>query len=304
MWSSLRRDSRHALGQRHALTMVAAGVVLYAAGPVLIGSGDASGPVLSFWRLWFGVATLGLAAAIGIRMGARRPGWQGWRWALWGGLAFGAHQLLFFSAIRAAGVTDVVLMNVLTPIFVAFAAVPLFGERTSVRFRLWSLLAMAGAALVITGGAAGPDGSPAGMAMAVANVVMFGSYFLISKLGREQIDVLPFLFGSLVVAAIAVSAWCVMLDEPVGSPTSWDLRVALLLAVGPGGLGHFAMTWPLKWVPANVPPVMRLVQPVISGGLAWALLAEPITLAHLGGGTLTFLGVFGSMRARPPSRPG
>ena len=283
--------------------MVAAGVIFYSVGPVLIGSGDASGPVMSFWRLWFGVPIFGLATLLGLRFGAQRPTWQGWRWAMWAGLAFGAHQLLFFSALRAAGVTNVVLMNVLAPLVVAAAAVPLFGERTSLPFRGWSLLAMAGAVVVITGGSIGPDGSPAGMAMAGGGLIAFTAFFLLSKLGREHIDVLPFLFGTMLMAAVAVTGWCLATGTPVTSAGQWDLTVAFIVAAGPGAVGHFVMTWPLRWVPANVPPVMRLAQPVIAGALAWLFLSEPITAAHLGGGALTLSGVLGAVRTRPRVSP-
>ena len=284
--------------------MVGAGVVIFSTGPVLIGAAEASGPVMSFWRLWFGVPILGAVAWIGVRMGAKRPALRAWRWALWAGLAFGVHQLLFFSALRVAGVTNVVLMNVLSPVVVAIAAVPLFGERTSLRFRGWSMLGMGGAAIVVAGGVVGPEGSPAGMAMAGANVLLFAVFFLLSKLAREHIDVLPFLFGTMLVAAVTVTAWCGLMGVPVDSAVPRDLVIALVVAAVPGAIGHFVMTWPLRWVPANVPPVMRLAHPVLSGAMAWLFLAEPITGAHLGGGALTLLGVFGAVRSRPPSAPG
>lgn len=298
-----RADWLQQLGQRYALVLVGVGVVFYSIGPVLISASDASGPVMSFWRLWFGVPLLGVAAFVGARHDTRGIGWRGWRWAIWAGVAFGAHQLLFFSALKLVTVTDVVLMNVLAPVVVGVAAVPLFGERASIGFRGWSLVAMAGAAIVVTGGVTGPQGSAAGMAMALANVGAFAAFFLLSKLARGRIPVLPFLAGAILVAAVAVTSWCLVVGEPVGDATAGDLVIALVVAAGPGAVGHFVMTWPLPWVPANVPPVMRLAQPVLAGFLAWSFLSQPVTLTHVAGGLLTLLGVVGAVRRRPSLPP-
>ncbi|MEX0659853.1 MAG: DMT family transporter [Egibacteraceae bacterium] len=294
-----RRDRMSGAAARRPLALIATGVLLYSTGPVFVAASDASGPVFSFWRLWIGVPALGLLTALHVRAGGRWPDRRAWRWAGWAGLAFGVHQLLMFTAIKATSVVDVSLMNTLAPIVVAVAAVPLFGERPGWRFRAWTVLAMAGAAAVVLGASAGPEGNPVGMAMALGNVITFGAFFLLSKLGREHIDVLPFLFGVMTVAALSVSAFVVLTGEPVATISGRDLGLAAATGLGPGILGHFVMTWPLRWVPANVPPVMRLAQPVLSGLLAWWLLAEPITGVHLLGGALTLAGVGGAILSRP-----
>jgi drug/metabolite transporter (DMT)-like permease len=285
----------HAAARRRPLALIALGVTLYSIGPVFVAASSAPGPVFSFWRLWLGVPVLGVATLLQLRNGGRRPDRRALRYALGAGIAFGLHQVLFMTAIKLTSVVDVSLMNTMAPIMIAVAAVPLFGERPGAGFRLWTLVAMAGAAVVIVGASAGPQGSPAGTAMAAANVVAFGAFFLLSKLGRDHIDVLPFLFGTMVVAATCVSAFAVVTAQPVGAVSGTDLAYALAVAAGPGALGHFVMTWPLRWVPANIPPVMRLAQPAIAGFLAWLFLAQPITGAHALGGALTVAGVCGAI---------
>ena len=80
-----------------------------------------------------------------------------------------------------------------------------------------------------------------------------------------------------------------------GDMSGGDVGLALATAAVPGALGHFVMTWPLRWVPANIPPVMRLGIPVISGFLAWLFLSEGITGAHVVGGVITIAGVAGAL---------
>lgn len=277
--------------------MLTFGTVLYSTGPVLAQAAGTSGPAFGFWRLWLGVPVLGVLALLGARSSGRRPDRRAWRWALWAGVCFGLHQLLFLTSIKMTSVTDVVLMNVLSPIVVALLATRLFGERPGVGFRGWSLLAMAGAAVVVLGAAGGPAGDPLGMLMATGNVVAFSGFFVLSKLARAEMDVLPFLFGVIAVAAVTVTLFALALGLPLGGVGTGDLALAFAVAAGPGTLGHFVSTWPLDRVAANLPPVLRLGQPVLSGGLAYALLGEPVTTAHLVGGTLTVLGVLGAIQS-------
>ena len=304
------------LARRYPLALVALGVLLYSSGPVFVAASDTSGAVFSLWRLWFGVLVFGVGTFVSVRTGgARWPRMRGagarraWGYAASAGAAFGTHQLFFFTAVKATSVTDVMLMNTLAPIIVAVAAIPLFGERPGLRFRLWTLVAIAGAAVVILDASTGPEGDPVGMGLAFAGIALFSVFFLLSKQAREAIDVMPFLLGVMLVAALTVTLYVLVANEPVMEVGARDLWFALVVAAGPGGVGHFVMTWPLRWVAANIPPLMRLAQPAFGGYLAWAFLGQPVTAAHLLGGAVTVTGVAGALvfpgrrpaRDRPPA---
>ncbi|MGH3665316.1 MAG: DMT family transporter [Egibacteraceae bacterium] len=293
-----RRARLQRAGRRQPLALISAGVVLYSIGPVLVAASSVSGPVFSFWRLWLGVPVLGVVTWLYVRAGGQRPTTESLRWPLWAGLAFGLHQLLFMTAIKATSVTDVALMNTLAPLVVAIAAVPLFGERPGTSFRAWTLLAIGGTVVVVLGATSGPEGDPVGMALAAVNVLAFTAFFLLSKLSREHIAVMPFLLGVMVVAALTVSAYVAMVGEPIAAVGRRDVLFAFVVAAGPGALGHFVSTWPLRWVAANIPPVLRLGQPAISGVLAFMVIGQAITPAHLIGGALTIAGVCGAVLSR------
>lgn len=284
------------------LLLVGLGVLLFSTGPVMVAVSDTSGPVLSFWRLWIGAALMGALTLWHIRSSGRRPERVGWTWAARCGLAFGIHQLFFMIAIKTTSVVDVTLMQVLQPIFVGVLAVVLFGERPGTGFRLWSLVAIAGAAVVVLAGASGPEGDPVGMVLAILNVAFFGVYFVWSKQARPHIDTVPFLFGVVAAAGVLVGAFVLVAGEPVGSVSRTDLLVAGYIAVVPGALGHFVTTWPLQRVPANVPPVMQLAMPFLAGGLAWLLLGQRISWLHVVGGALTITGVVGSLSSNAGRR--
>lgn len=261
----------------------------------MVAGSSVSGPVLSFWRLWIGAALMGVLTVWRVRSSGRRPDAVGWTWAGRCGVAFGIHQLFFMSAIKATSVVDVTLMQVLLPVFVGVLAAVLFGERPGMPFRLWSMVAIVGAAVVVLAGVSGPAGDPGGIALAVANVVFFALYFVGSKQARPHIDTVPFLFGVVVSAGMVVSLYVLVAGEAVGSIGGHDLLLAATIAAVPGALGHFVTTWPLQRISANVPPVMQLATPFLAGGLAWIVLGQRITVLHLLGGLITIGGVMGSL---------
>lgn len=286
---------------RHPVALVWLGTFLYSTGPVMVGASAASGPVLSFWRLWIGVVVMGAATLAHGRVTGGWPSREGWRWAAKAGAAFGIHQLLFMVAVKTTSVVDVTLMQVLSPVFVAALAVRLFGERPGRGFLGWSGVAILGAGVVVLAGAAGPEGEPLGMVLAVANVALFAVYFVWSKQARNSIDVVPFLFGMILAAAVTVTGYVVATGEDAGSATWRDLALATAIAVVPGALGHVVSTFPLRTVAANVPPVVQLTMPFLAGALAWVFIGESITGMHLLGGAVTIVGVAGAIRS--PSAP-
>jgi drug/metabolite transporter (DMT)-like permease len=287
--------SIQAAAERRPLVLIGIGVVLFSIGPVLFASADSSGQVIAFWRLLFGSVLLGTITFVHIHVTGRRPTRAGWLSAVRCGVMFVSNQLCFLAAVHATSVADVTLMQVLQPLLVAGLAVRMFGERPGPRFRAWSLVAVAGAAVVAIWGSTGHDGDPLGMTYAVASIVLFAVYFVWAKQARDVIDTVPFLFG------VALTGWVVVALSFLvtgGSPldaTGHTVLLTVVIAIGPGAVGHFVSTWPLRWVPANVPPLLQLAIPFFASALAWLFLHEPIRLGHVVGGAITIVGVAGAI---------
>lgn len=273
------------------------GTVMFSTGPVMIAAATIPGAVFSFWRLFIGSGLMLLLALVRHRATPAALTASGLRWMAAAGVAFGLHQLLFMVALRSTSVVDVTLMNTLAPVIVAVLAVPLFGERPGATFRLWSLVAIAGAVLVAVVGSSGPQGQPVGMLLAAGNVVFYSLFFVWSKQARAHVETVTFLAGITVVAAVVVGTFVLASRAPVSNVGLRDLALCLAVAVVPGFIGHFSVTWSLRWVAANLPPVIMLSIPVISGVLAWIVLGQGITLAKVAGGMLTLLGVAGAVHA-------
>jgi drug/metabolite transporter (DMT)-like permease len=273
------------------------GTIVFSTGPVMVAAASAPGTVFSFWRLWIGAAVMALLATAHWRRTGIVLSRAGARWVVAAGVAFGLHQLLFMVALRTTSVVDVTLMNTLAPVVVAVLAVPMFGERPGVAFRLWSLVAIAGGVVVAVVGSSGPQGQPVGMVLAAGNVVFYSLFFVWSKQARNEVETITFLAGMTIVAAIVVGAYALVSGAPVTGIDLHDLALCAGVALLPGLVGHFSVTWSLKWVPANIPPVIMLSIPVISGVLAWILLGQGTTAAKVGGGLVTLVGVAGAVRS-------
>lgn len=296
------REQVRATAVEHPVWVVWFGVTLFSTGPVIVAGGGISGVAFSFWRLWMGVAILGTLVGIRRSRSLDTTSATGWRWAAACGVAFALHQVMFMTAIKTTSVVDVTLMNTIAPIVVGVLAIRAFGERPGVRFRAWSVLAMAGAAGVVLAGSTGPQGDPAGMALAAANVVFYALYFVGSKLSAPHISTWPFLFGAILAAALTVSLWVAVSGEAVTPIGTSDLLRCAAVAILPGAIGHFSVTWAVRTVPANLPPVIMLSIPVLSGAMAWLFLGQAVRGAQVAAGIVTLVAVAGAVRAPSAAR--
>lgn len=286
-----------AAAERRPLVLICIGIVLFSIGPVMFQSADTTGQVIAFWRLLFGVLVMGIITLIHIKVTGRRPTRAGWLWSIRCGVMFVSNQLFFLAALHATSVVDVTLMQVLQPVLVAGLAVPMFGERPGAQFRVWSAVAVGGAAVVALFGSSGPEGDPTGMACAVASIVLFALYFVWSKQAREHIDTWPFLWGVSATGLVVVSITFLFTGDSPRNIAADDIWLALAIACLPGAIGHFVSTWPLRWVPANVPPLLQLAIPFMASALAWLILDEAIEMGHVIGGAITVIGVAGAIRS-------
>lgn len=278
-------------GARHPLFVIAVSVVAFSTTPVLVQASSTTGPVFAFWRGWLGIVmTVAAVAAFG-RFDLVWPKGRRWWVPVLAGFFNAASTVLFMTAVKFTSVADVSLLTMLNPVLIALWAIPLFGERPGLRFRLWTLVAIAGSVVVIFGGSIGPDGNPIGIAMAAISVVAFSLQFVTMKLGRETMNTMPLIISMLFVSAVIVSLFCLVTGQDIGAVTRTDLMNVVGVVVLPGGIGAILLTWSLRWVPANIPPLMNLPLPLLAGAMAWFFLGEAVTLIHVGGGAITLVGV-------------
>ena len=307
---------------RRPLLAAVASIVGYSIGPVLVQVSDASAPVFAFWRGWLtilvtatGAATLRSVSSrrrrrtpVSARTPAGAPGgspaagirpglfplsvrWREWWTPVVAGVLNGASTLAFIQAVKLTSVAGTTLILLMNPVLIALWAIPLFGERPGIRFRLWTLVALIGAAVVVTGGSSGAGGDPLGMALAVVSVALLSTQMVVTKVGRRTLNTVPMHITTTVSGATFVTIVGLLAGHDFADITRTDVLCVLGVVALPATTSSLLMTWALRWLPANVPPLIHLPIPFFAGTLAWVFLDEAMTLHHLLGGAVTLVGV-------------
>ena len=277
------------------LAAVTIGVLIMSTGLVAIQASDMTGVQFSFWRLWAAVVAIGAVVVVRAIWFGVRPPLSSLRWAVWPGLFLGFSQPVLFTAMKLTSVTDVVLLASLLPLLVSVIAIPILGERPGNRFRLWAVLAVIGAGMVVYGGSTGLEGNPAGMALAGVSLIGWALYLVYLKIARMHLDTLVLLWSVFAIGAVAVTVYMAVTGWNIGPVTNRDWLLVVYETVMAGGIGLILLTWSFRWLPANIPPLVLRVEPLVASGLAWWLLAEPITLMHFVGGGIALTGVVGAI---------
>lgn len=202
--------------------------------------------------------------------------WQMIRRSMWGGIALGADIVLFFSAIKSTSVVNATIIGSLQPILVGVVAARFFGEKIRTRDALWSVVALAGAFVVVTAAADPAVRSLRGDLLAVGAMFSWSAYFIASKESRKNMTSTEFTAGTSIWTAVI----CIAIGLPIGQDMSWPSATnwgwLALMIVGSGVIGHALMNWSLQRIPLWVGSTFTLFIPVASALLAWIVLDESI----------------------------
>ncbi|WP_198347982.1 DMT family transporter [Plantactinospora sp. KBS50] len=284
---------------------VCGAVFVYATGPVLISASTLGGIAYSFWRMLLALPLIGVLTWLAGRRGNELRGMLGPLPAV-AGLALAFNQVLLMVSLKRVTVLDVTLVSSLAPVVTGIAAALLLGERLRRTFWWWTVIAMAGAGVVVAGSAGRPSGDPFGLGLAFLSMVAFTVFLIVGKMSGGRPASTPFTFGATCYGGAAITAYALVARVDVGLPHPRELVLLLGVVIGAGTFGHVVFLWALQYLPATFGSVVRLSHPFISGALAWIFLGQVSTVWHLAGGILTIGGVAGaalSGRSVPPPPP-
>ncbi|MGH7786204.1 MAG: DMT family transporter [Candidatus Binatia bacterium] len=281
-----------------ALGAVAVAVLTWGFSNVMIKVVSTTGLVASFYRLWFAIPLLWLLplAMPSVRRRLDRAWLSG---ALIGGSLFALHQVLFFTSLKLTTVANVSLIGALQPPLVLLVAGRWFGERASRRTLAWSMVAVAGAVMVVLGSAGAPGWSPLGDLIAVANLFAFTAYFLASKRIRETSGTTEYLLGLTTVAGLFILAANLLTGQQLTSPRGNDWLILFSLALFPGTLGHFLTNWAHPHTSAFVVSIIFLAVPVLACIGAAVVLDEVLGPLQVVGALVLLSGVAAVVLSTP-----
>jgi drug/metabolite transporter (DMT)-like permease len=197
--------------------------------------------------------------------------------SMWGGIALGADIALFFSAVKLTSVVNATIIGSMQPIVVGVIAARFFGETIRLRDALWSIVAIAGAVLVVAASAGDATTDIRGDLLAAAAMLSWSAYFITSKNSKKTMTPTEFTAGT--------SLWTMAICAPLGflfgqdmswpSATNWGWLIAM--AIASGLVGHAMMNWSLVRIPLWVGSTFTLLIPVFSALLAWLVLDEAVS---------------------------
>ena len=274
---------------------LAAGVVCIACSAIFVKVAAVSGSSSAFYRVLF-------AAVVAVP------------WCLWkrpilpsrnavllafaGGAFLAVDLVLWQVALLVTSAANATLLANVAPMWVGLGALLLFRERLGSYFWSGLVLALAGMALVVSGGARQLVNTGYGDMLAIVASFFYALYFLVTQRARASMDTLTFLALSVASGVVLLLAVCLVLGAPLGgfSTRTWAAFAALGLVSHLGG--YLAISYALVHLRATSVSVSLLVQPVITALLSIPLLGELLSVQQIIGGALVLLGIYLGVAAK------
>ncbi len=289
--------------------VLALGVVSFAVSPILVRladdavAGGVPGAAIAAWRTALAVAMLAPFALPSIGSAVRRFSWRDGLLIAAAGTLLGLHFLAWIESLYHTSVASSSVLVTTSPLFLAVLGFFLLGERLRRQTVAAIALAVAGAALIGWGDAAGGAQSAAprpflgnGLALGASLLVSF--YLLIGRVVRQRVAWLAYVFPLYAVAAATV--WTLVLVR--GVPLlgyGWAFYgLCALMALGPQILGHGSFNYALQYFPAALVGMLALLEPVGASALAFFLFGEAPTALAVAGMLVVLVAVATVVRTR------
>jgi drug/metabolite transporter (DMT)-like permease len=272
---------------RRAWLLLAFGVVVASFSAILVRYADDAEPLaISFWRCAAGAVLILPFAIRGLRRLDRRSFFVS---VVSGGfLAF--HFATWLTSLELTTVASSVLLVSTTPVFVALAARPVFGERLTRSGWLGIGLALAGTALV--SGTDLGESSVGGDLLAVCGAIGAAGYVMAGREARLKIGVLEYAVVTYAVAAALVLPVCMIAETPMSgfdAQTWWALAAII---VGPQLFGHTVINQVLSDIDATTVSMTIMAEPIIATAAAWILFSEVPSWPIYPGGVAILIGIY------------
>ncbi|GAB5534231.1 MAG: DMT family transporter [Rubricoccaceae bacterium] len=272
---------------RHVVVLLTLGLIVIGVSPLLIRfAGETPALAIAAWRTMF-VAAMMLPVAWTtkreeIQQLTRRE------WGLVGaaGVFLSGHFMMWIGSVQLTSVASASVLVAMAPVFIAILGALFLNERPTRKTTLAILAAVLGAVL-IGAGEASPRETPLpnpmlGNGLALTAALLVSVYLLIGRSVRQRLSFVTYFALLSTAAALTTLTACLVLGVELVHP--WPmLGLFLLMALGPGLLGHGSFNLALAYVSAAFLGLLSLAEPVIATLGAFLLFKEvPSALTFLG----------------------
>jgi len=272
-----------------AYLALAVGVACIACSAIFVKVAAVPGSTSAFYRVLFAAA---VAVPLSLWKRPTLPKRNAVVLTLAGGVFFGIELVLWQVALLVTSVANATLLANIAPVWVGLGALILFRERLGAYFWPGLVLALAGMALVVSGGARQLARFNYGDVLSIIASFFYALYLLVTQRVRASMDTLTFLALSVTSSVVLLLPVCLVLGAPLWgfSARAWVALAALGLLSHLGG--YLAINYALGHLRATSVSVILLVQPVITALLSIPLLGEPLSVQQIIGGALVLSGIY------------
>lgn len=199
---------------------------------------------------------------------------------------------LWATALGMTSVANATLLNNLSPVWVGLFAIVVWREKLKSSFWLGLAAAFVGTALVLGSSMFSGGRLSGGDFLAILSSVFYGGFFLISKKGRQSLNVLYYLwsFAASGAACLFVITQVAGLQLTGYSPQTNLIFLANSLVVQL--IAYACVTYALGALPASIVAPTMVLQPVLTALMAIPLTGEGLGAAQVIGGLLTLGGIW------------
>ncbi|MBI3449234.1 MAG: DMT family transporter [Acidobacteria bacterium] len=222
---------------------------------------------------------------------------RAWLPILLAGSLLALHFATWIASLRYTSVGASVLLVSTQPIFGIALSRVFLRESASRATVAGVLVSLAGTALIAGGDLALGPAHLLGDLLALAGAFFAAAYFLIGRTVRERVAFGTYLTGVYGAGACCLLAAALAAGELDRAALGADWPWYLLMAAGPGVLGHGLLNWSVRRVRAYVVSAALLGEPVLATLYAWVIFGERPGAALAGGGALVVLGLIAVLRA-------
>ncbi|KAA9376432.1 EamA family transporter [Microbispora cellulosiformans] len=226
------------------------------------------------------------------------PGLARWARAHWtlalGAAAVAAYQLCFFAAVHRTGVAIGTVVAIGSgPVFTGVLSWLVGRERPTGRWALATAAALAGCAVLVTGGGAGGEtgADAAGIGLALLGGLLYAFYVVVAARaiggGTDSGTVMGVLFGGAAVLMVPV----LVLSGPVWLARPGGLLTALYLGCATTALAYLLYGRGLRTTPVATAATLALAEPAVAALLGVVALRERLSAVSWAGLALLAAGL-------------
>lgn len=271
---------------------LAVGIISQTLSPFFVRwGGDVPGPVFAFYRLAIG----GVLITFFFLRTKPDPSFWSFRalvFPILGGICTALDLSLWNTGLHKTSIANATLMSNTAPVWVVLVSFFVFKEQFKKSFWLGLILAMGGAAIVLSYDFFRRPHLSAGDLFSLASGVFYGGYYICTQHGRKTLSVIHYLWVMSLTSSILLLGFSLAMGYPLTGYSPQTILSFIGAGVVVQCIAYVGVAYALGHLPAAIVSPTIILQPVLSTLLAIPVLGEAfIPIQWLGMGSV-LSGVF------------